>query len=120
MLKNPVSSTRSPSAKRACTSAFVAWSASTTPSASANQRQALSMAAPFTRAVEVQLAAAAQRLVVHVGAVMPAALALAVRARLHLDLRRPAMHARRRSQHDELEVLAQAAQHFVVGALGVE
>src|SRR5436190_20485809 len=120
MLKKPVSSTRSPSEKRASTRALVAWSASTTPSASANQRHALSMRAPLARAVEVRLAAAAERLVVHIGAVMPAALALAVRARPDLDLRRTAMHVRRGGEHDELEVLAEAAQQLKILALGVE
>src|SRR2546425_1824045 len=120
MLKNPVTSMRSPSAKRPSTIALVTWSASTTAAARANQRHALSMAAALARAVEVQLAAPAQRLVVDVGAVVPAALAFAMRARLHLHLQRPAMHVRRGGQHDEFEILAEASEQLVVGALGVE
>src|SRR6266850_726822 len=120
MLKKLVSSNRSPSEKRASTSALVTWSATTTPSASANQRQALSMRAPLARAVQVDLAAPAERLVIDVGAVVPAALALAVRARLDRDLRRPAVHVGRRGQHHELQVLAEAAEHLEVLRLGME
>src|SRR3954469_5547121 len=120
MLKKPVSSMRSPSEKRASTSALVTWSAITTPSARANHRQALSVDAALAGTIEVGLAAAAERLVIHVGAVMPAAFALAVRARLDFDLRRPAMHVCSGGKHDELEVLAEAAQQLEIIALGVE
>src|SRR3954452_989849 len=120
MLKKPVSSTRSPREKRASTSAFVIWSAMTTPSASANQRHALSMYTPLAGAIKVRLAAAAERLVIDVGAVVPAALALAMRARPDLYLRRPAMHVRSRSKHDELQVLAEAPQQLEIVAFGVE
>src|SRR3954471_21104922 len=120
MLKKPATSTRSPSEKRASTSALLTWSASTTASARANQRQALSMNAALPRAVEVELATAAKRLLVDVRAVVPATLAFAVRTRLDLDLRRAAMHVRRRSQHDELEILAEAAQQLKVLAFRME
>src|SRR5882672_1160228 len=120
ILKNPVTSRRSPSAKRPSTIALVTWSAATTAAASANQRHALSMAAALTRAVEVQLAAAAQRLIVDVGTVVPAALAFAVRAWLNLHFQRPAMHMRRGGQHYEFQILAQAPQQLVVGTLFVE
>src|ERR1700741_2361528 len=120
MLKKPLISTRSPSEKRASTRAFVTWSASTTPSASANQRHALRMDAALARAVQVELAAAAERLVVDVRTVVPAGLALAVGAGPDLDLRRPAMHVGAGGQHDELQVLAEAAQDLEVLALGME
>src|SRR3954464_9087108 len=59
----------------------------------------------LARAVQIELAPPAERFLVHVGPVMPAALALAKRARPHLHARRGrAMHARRRGGHDELEV----------------
>src|SRR4051812_23503914 len=98
MLKKPVTSTRSPSENRASTSALLTWSASTTASATTNQRQALSMNAALARAVEVELATAAKRLLVDVRAVVPATLAFAVRARLDLDLRGAAMHVGRGRQ----------------------
>src|SRR3954466_4121306 len=121
MLKKPVSSMRSPSEKRASTSALVTWSAITTPSASANHRQALSVDAALAGAIEVGLAAAAERLVVHIGAVMPAAFALTILARL--DYRLPPARANNTgggSEHYELEVVAEAAQQLEILALGME
>src|ERR1041384_6988529 len=121
MLKNPVSSSRSPGRKRASTVALVSWSMSTTPPASANQRQALGMAAAFARAAQIDLAAPAERLVVDVGPVMPAALALAMRARPDFHARLScAMHARRRGEHHELEIVAQAREELVVSAVGMK
>src|SRR5437868_353670 len=120
MLKKPVTSRRSPSENRASTSALLTWSASTTASARANQRQALSMNAALPGAVEVRLAAAAERLLVHIRPIVPATLALAVRARLDLDLRGAAMHMGGGGEHDEFQVFAQAAQDLEVFSLGVE
>src|SRR5437868_4975542 len=101
--------------------ALVAWSAATTAAASANQRQALSMPPGLARAVEIELAAPAERFFVHIGTIVPAALALAVRARsdLHAQLAR-ALQPRCGRQHHELEIVAQARKHLVVRAVGVE
>src|SRR5687767_8093495 len=103
MLKNGVISSRSPGAKRASTSALVTWSASTTPAASANQRHDLGMAARLARPVEVELATPAQRLGAHVCAVVPAAIALRMRARAHLHGQRPFGAAQRGARSDQHE-----------------
>src|SRR5439155_19059655 len=70
----------------------------------------------------VAAAAPAERLVVDVRTVMPAALAFAVQARrdLHPQLAARAMHAGGGGEHHELEVLAEVAEQLVVAAAGVE
>src|SRR2546423_1929623 len=121
MLKKPVTSKRSPRTKRLSTIAFVAWSASTTAAASANHRQALSIGPALARPAEIELAASAERFVIHIRPVMPAALALALLARpdFHPQLSR-SMHARRRGEHHELEIVAEPREPLVVRAVGIE
>src|ERR1700704_2020111 len=107
-LKKPVSTRRSPGAKLASTANLATWSATTITAASANQRQFLGMQPFFAGSGQVAAAAAAERLVVDVRAVMPAALAFAVQARrgLPAPLSARAMHAGRGGGHHELENLA--------------
>src|SRR2546426_5807623 len=121
-LKKPVSTRRSPGAKPPSTAALAAWSATTIAAASANQRQLLGIPPFFAGSVQVAAAAAAERLVVDVRAVMPAALAFAVQARrdLHPQPSARAMRAGGGSEHHELEILAEAAEQRVVAAVGVE
>src|SRR5581483_7991407 len=79
-LKNPVSSRRSPGANAASTAAFTSWSAATSAAASTNQRSApLRMPARFSGPAQVRHAPPAQAFLVHVVAVVPAALALRMR-----------------------------------------
>src|SRR6266446_7520566 len=121
-LKKPVSTRRSPGAKLASTAHLAAWSATTIAAAIANQRQFLGIQPFFAGSVQVAAAAAAERFVVDVRAVMPAALAFAVEARrdLHARLSARAVHAGGGSEHHELEILAEAAEQLAVAALGVE
>src|SRR5882762_8736384 len=121
-LKKPVSTRRSPGAKLASTAHLATWSATTIAAASANQRQFLGIQPSFAGSVQVAAAAAAERLVVDVRAVMPAALAFAVQARrdLHARLSARAVHAGGGGEHHELEILAEAAEQLVVAAVGVE
>src|SRR6266540_3037109 len=121
MLRKPVTSSRSPSAKRLVTIDFVIWSATATAAARTNQRQALRIQAAFSRAIQVQLAAAAQRFIVHVRPVMPAAFAFTMLARpdLQSGLART-NEARSRREHHELEIVAEACERVVVGAVGAE
>src|SRR5206468_1583488 len=79
--KKPLSARRSPGAKLPSTAHLASWSATTIAAAVANQRQFLGIQPFFAGSVQVAAAAAAERLVVDVRAVMPAALAFAVRAR---------------------------------------
>src|SRR5262245_38118276 len=85
MLKKPVSSTRSPGAKLASTSHFVSWSAATIAAATTNQGAALDIAPRLPGPAQVRAAARAQALFVDVRGVVPAAIAFALPARLHLD-----------------------------------
>src|SRR5467141_2452872 len=121
-LKKPVSTRRSPGAKLASTPHLATWSATAITAASANQRQFLGIQPFFAGSGQVAAAAAAERLVVDVRAVMPAALAFAVQARrdLHPQPSARAMHAGGGSEHHELEILAEAAEQRVVAAVGVE
>src|SRR5213592_1582645 len=120
--KKPLSARRSPGAKLPSTAHLAAWSATTIAAAVANQRQFLGIQPFFAGSVQVAAAAAAERLVVDVRTVMPAALAFAVQARrdLHAQLCARAMHAGGGGEHHELEILAEAAEQLVVAAAGVE
>src|SRR3989442_258842 len=120
--KKPLSARRSPGAKLPSTAHLASWSATTIAAAVANQRQFLGIQPFFAGSVEVAAAAAAERLVVDVRTVMPAALAFAVQARrdLHAQLSARAMHAGGGGEHHELEILAEAAEQLVVAAVGVE
>src|SRR3954466_2047367 len=120
MLKKPVSSSRSPRAKRASTSALVIWSASTTAAASANQRQALDKAPRLAGSIEVRAAAPAEAVVVHVRTVVPAAVALRVGARRHLHRRPSLVQVRDRRDEEELELIRQAGECVVVRATCVQ
>src|SRR5919206_694088 len=113
MLKKPVTSWRSPSTKRLSTIALLSWSASTTAAASANQRQALDKFARFAGSIEVQAAAAADAVVVDIGAVVPAAVALGMRTRRDRHAFRAALHSRRRGDHQEPELVVQACEALV-------
>src|SRR5687768_2672570 len=121
-LKNPVTMRRSPGAKLSSTSHFVSWSATTMAADKPNQAAALRMHAPLAGAAQVAHAPGAQRLVVDVGPVVPAALAFAVGAGDHLDvhLARLADYARGGGQHDVLQVFPETCQQVVVGAVGLE
>src|SRR5467141_971639 len=121
-LKKPVSTRRSPGAKLSSTAHLAAWSATTIAAAIANQRQFLGIPPFFAGSVQVAAAAAAERFVVDVRAVMPAALAFAVQARrdLHPRLSARGMHAGGGGEHHELEILAEAAEQLAVAAVGVE
>src|SRR3989442_185272 len=120
--KQPLSARRWPGAKLQSTAHLAAWSATTIAAAVANQRQFLGIQPLFAGSVQVAAAAAAERLVVDVRTVMPAALAFAVPARrdLHPQLSARAMHAGGGGEHHELEILAEAAEQLVVAAVGVE
>src|SRR3972149_3995321 len=121
-LRNPVSSRRSPGTNQAWMSHLATWSATTIPAASANQGHALGIYPGLARSVQVRFAARAKAPLAHVLAVMPAAVALRVRARRHLDAlpARGAGRALRGSQHHELQPLAEAREQLVVLAVGVE
>src|SRR5205807_6670023 len=121
-LKKSLSARRSPGAKLPSTAHLATWSATTTAAAIANQRQFLGIPPFFAGSVQVAAAAAAERLVVDVRTVMPAALAFAMQARrdLHARLSPRAMHAGCGGRHHELEILAEAAEQLVVTAVGVE
>src|ERR1700674_3422741 len=128
-LKKGVTSRTSPGAKALSTHALVARSAATTARLAASQRfqpfaLASRMLACLARAFEVADAPGANggvaRVGTDVGAPMPAALALTVRARHHVDgefahARRLA-NARRRGDEDELEVFSERAQESEVVA----
>src|SRR5688572_32393155 len=119
-LKKPVTARRSPGANAASTAHFVRKSATITAAARPNQRTALYMLARLARPVQVADAAPAQRLLVHVGAVVPAALALAVRAGRYryLQISCGSLNAGGRGEHDVFQLLAQAREQLVVAAFG--
>src|SRR2546421_8901899 len=79
------------------------------------------MRALLAGSAQVADAAAAQPSVVHVGAVMPAALAFRVRARLDERLRTARGNgAGGRSEQQEPELVAEAREQLVILALGVQ
>src|SRR5258706_5636286 len=120
-LKNGATSSRSPGRMRASTTHLTSWSSTAMAAASPNQRAALGMGALCAGAVEVRDAPAAESFGVHVGAVVPAALALGKLARLHLRLGLGrAEGTRRRGEHHVLEIVAEARERFVVLAGSAE
>src|SRR3954470_21481464 len=119
-LKKPVSSTRSPGAKRASTSHFVIWSASTIAAAPANQGAALDISSCLARPAQIRPATRAQALVVDVRGVMPAAVAFDVRAGFHLHGRTPPLNPGGRGDQQEFELVAEARQPLVVVPLGTQ
>src|SRR4051812_48563172 len=88
--------------------------------ASANHRQALCKSARFTGPFHVELTAPAQGIGIDVGTVVPAAVAFAVLAWLHLDRRPAALRARRGGDHQELEFVAEARQPVEILPFGTE
>ena len=74
------------------------------------------MPARLARAVQVAVAAAAQPLLVHVRPVMPAALAFRMLAGRDFHFRLAFVHARRRGQHQVLELIAETRKQRVVAA----
>src|SRR5689334_8561276 len=120
MLKKLVSSTCSPGAKRASTSHLVSWSASTIAAAAANQRADLDIAACLARPAQVRPAARAQALFVDVRRVVPAAVAFAMPARLHLDRSLAPVDAGRGSNEQELQLVFDAGEQPVVLAGGMQ
>src|SRR5260221_4542020 len=117
-LKKSVTARCSPGAKCRSTIHFTIWSATTIAAASANQRQALSKSARFTRALQVELAAPAERVGVDVGTVVPAAIALAVRAGRHLRHLRSVrlLHRGARRDQHEPQVLAEPLERGMQSA----
>src|SRR5688572_4287066 len=108
-LKKPVTSSRSPGAKRASTTDLVSWSASTMPAETRNQGQVLDMRARLSRAVEVRPAASAQAFAVDIGQVVPAPLAFWMLARLDLHSRLArAFHVRCGGDQQVLQLGAEA------------
>src|SRR5512135_240750 len=107
-LKKPVMRRRSPGAKLASTAHLLAWSASP------NQPAPLGIRARLPGAEQVRHAAPAElrmrRFGADVSPVVPAALALGVRARRHVDAfgfsARSARHACRRGEQHEPEIVA--------------
>src|SRR5690348_1877709 len=113
MLKKPVTGTLSPGWKCPSTASLLARSRSTTSAARPYQYSGLGIAARLARSVQVGLAAAAQARAVHVGPVVPAALALRMPARDHIDGHRRSVglvHACARGDEDEPEVVLQSFQ----------
>src|SRR5688572_1282891 len=109
-LKKPVTARRSPGAKASRTAHLVTRSAAITAADRPNQRASLDMPARLTRPLQVANAAAAERLLVYVRAVMPATLAFAVCAwlDLHTKLFLAVNDARGRRQHQVLKLVAEA------------
>src|SRR6185436_13777043 len=99
----------------------VSRSATMTASARANQRprpSALGIGTRLSRPVQVAVAPGAEGRAIHVRPVMPAALALGMLARGDLHRRaRAALQTRRRGQQQVLQMLAEACQQLVVGAV---
>src|SRR5687767_14140654 len=100
------------------TAHFVSWSAAMISAESVNQRQVLGMPPDLARPLEIALAARAQPLAVHVGAVVPAALALGMRARCDTGFA-PA-DARRGGEEYVFEVLAERLEQRPVLARRAE
>src|SRR3954469_16119356 len=113
-LKNPVSSTRSPGAKRASTSHFVSWSASTIAAAPANQCADLDMAARLVRAAQVRATARAQALFVDIRGVMPAAVAFRVAAGPDFNGKFADFGSSGRGDEEEFKLVAEACQPLMV------
>src|SRR5688572_1958983 len=92
----------SPGANAPSTSTFVTWSSTTMPAAAANQRALdslrLDMSSRFSRSAQVGGAAPAQRLIVHIRGVVPAALALRIGTGFRFDLQSALLQADARSQ----------------------
>src|SRR5258706_368615 len=114
-LKNDVTSSPSPGAKRARTIHFTSWSAAMTAAARPNHGSGLRMLARLAGAVQVAHAAGAEPVAVHVAAIVPAALALGMRAGrdLHLEFA-PALQLDRGGQHHVPQLVADAGERFVV------
>src|SRR5687767_4967959 len=100
------------------TAHFVSWSAAMISAESVNQRQVLGMPPDLARPLEIALAARAQPIAVHVGAVMPAALALGMRARR--DAGFVPADARRGGEEHVLQVLAEGLEQRPVLARRAE
>src|SRR3954468_24927140 len=119
-LKKPVSSARSPGAKRASTSHFVIWSASTIGAAPRSQGAALDISARLARPAQIRPAARAQARVVDVRGVMPAAVAFAIPARLHLDRSLAPVDASRGGDEQELQLVFETGEQLVVLFRGMQ
>src|SRR6185369_13715810 len=114
-LKKSVTARCSPGAKCRSTIHLTIWSVTTSAAASANQRRALSKSARFTRSLQIELAAPAQRVGVDVGAVVPAAVAFRMRAGRHVrnDRKLSLPQRRTRGNEHEAEIVAQPPQRLV-------
>src|SRR5262245_56233608 len=85
-----------------------------------NHDQDLDMAARLAWPAQVRPAARAQAFLVDVGGVMPAAVAFAMSARLHLDRGLALVDASRGSDEQELQLVFEAGEQLVVRFRGVQ
>src|SRR3954464_14129067 len=119
-LKKPVSSRRSPGANAPSTLHLTSWSATTIAAATMNQRADLGIGSFLARTFEVGYAASAEARVVHVGAIVPAALAFRMHAGSHIDaarcpVRSPAKSGTGRDERKP-QIVSEPRQRLIQGA----